>query len=40
MKKDELIQKIKETTSVVDFYKLKEEIIKELGDKPRKKGED
>lgn len=41
MKKDELIKKMKETTSVVEFYKLKPEILAHLGaaeDKAKRAG--
>jgi hypothetical protein len=31
MEKEELIQRIRESTSVVDFYGLKNEILRQLG---------
>lgn len=37
MNKKELLKKIKDTTSLVDFYKLKESIIKELDNESKKK---
>jgi len=40
MSKIELIEKLKRTTTVVDFYKLKGEIIEALGEKSKKKGVD
>ena len=39
MEKKELIEEIKRTTTVVDFYKLKSEILKHLESKKAKGGE-
>ena len=39
MKKEELIEKIKITTSAIDLYRLKEDILKHLEPKKSKKGE-